>query len=90
VIELYDILESPINVYMMIELVQGDELGNAVEKIPQMSTDFVARVVARRVASAVRFMHSRNVAHRDLKPGLFCTISVFMCRFLLLKKLTVL
>ena len=66
IIALFDVVESPTSVYLMIELAQGRELGVLVAERPL--DDLAARIVARAFVGAVRFMHGRCVAHRDLKP----------------------
>ena len=67
IITLLDAFESPTHVELVLELMDGGELyGRIASKgaFPEPA----ARVIARRLVDAVKYMHKNNVVHRDLKP----------------------
>lgn len=53
--------------YLVMELVEGQDLRNIMAGRPAMSPDRVAEVV-RQIASALGAAHAHGVIHRDLKP----------------------
>jgi len=54
--------------YMVMEYARGGELGNYLNKA-KILTEFEARRVFKQLHEAVRYIHSKNVVHRDLKPN---------------------
>lgn len=64
---LYDTYETPLEVYLVMELVTGgdlfDEISNSVKFDEPMACGFV-----RDIANALQYLHKRNIVHRDLKP----------------------
>ena len=68
IIKLYDHFTSGTNFLMILEYCSGGSLQNILENgkglpLPQ----FVS--YARQILSALAFCHSKNIAHRDIKPG---------------------
>jgi len=51
-----------------MEYARGGELGNYLRK-EKILNEFEARRVFKQLHEAVRYIHSKNVVHRDLKPN---------------------
>jgi calcium/calmodulin-dependent protein kinase I len=67
IVELADVYEDRLKVYLVMELVTGGELfDRIVEKGSYTEKD--ASSLIKQVLEAVDFMHDKGVVHRDLKP----------------------
>lgn len=55
------------NLCLVLELIEGDELGEMVEEYDRMDPTFVQNIV-RDLVSAISYMHSVGVYHGDIKP----------------------
>lgn len=67
IVELWEVLETPDSVNLVMPLCQGGDLYSLLEargKMPEAS----AREVFQQIASALAFCHSQGVLHRDIKP----------------------
>lgn len=64
---LYDIYETPLEVYLVMELVTGgdlfDEISNSVK-----FEEPIASLFTRDIVNALQYLHKQNIVHRDLKP----------------------
>jgi serine/threonine protein kinase len=67
IIELYDVYISPDKIYIIMELMEGGELFDYVVQKGTLTEEEASRIV-RKVTSALVYMHSKNVIHRDMKP----------------------
>ena len=67
VLRLHDFFEESPSFFLVMELMEG---GDVFERIVQKTqyTEIDARDMARSLLAGVGYMHSRSVAHRDLKP----------------------
>ena len=54
--------------YTVMEYARGGELGNLISK-KQILSEWESRRIFKQLHEAVRYIHSRNVVHRDLKPN---------------------
>jgi len=63
----HDVFFANRKVHMIIDLCQGGELWQRVVNRSQMN-EALAAVLCKQMLSAVRYMHSSGVCHRDLKP----------------------
>ena len=66
IIGLYDVFDTPENIFMVLEMVHGGELlDRLIEK--SAYTEREARDVCKIVMEAMQHCHDHKVAHRDLK-----------------------
>jgi len=67
IISLHEMIEAGNKLYFVMELVTGGELfDRIVEKGSYSEED--AKVLVRKIVSAIDYLHKQNIAHRDLKP----------------------
>jgi hypothetical protein len=66
IIQLYDVYISEEKIYIVMELMTGGELFDYVVQKGTLTEEEASRIV-RMVTSALVYMHSKNVIHRDLK-----------------------
>ncbi|XP_028638426.1 sperm motility kinase Z-like [Grammomys surdaster] len=67
IISLLQVIETEENVYLIMELAQGEELLNRVRKAGYLKED-EARGIFIQLLSAIHYCHGKRVVHRDLKP----------------------
>lgn len=66
IITLYDYTEDADNFYMVIEYCAGGDLSEYIRK--KHITESLAKNFMCQLISALQYLHSKNIAHRDLKP----------------------
>ncbi|MDP9234837.1 MAG: serine/threonine protein kinase, partial [Actinomycetota bacterium] len=54
--------------FMVMELVQGQDLGALLREEPRLDSDR-AVMIAAQIADALAYAHEAGVVHRDIKPG---------------------
>ncbi|MCO5586712.1 hypothetical protein L7F22_040654 [Adiantum nelumboides] len=67
VVQLYEVLASKTNIYIVLEFVTGGELFDKIFHQGKLKED-EARKYFQQLINAVDYCHSRGVYHRDLKP----------------------
>ncbi|KAL7427659.1 hypothetical protein ACHAXH_002292 [Discostella pseudostelligera] len=67
IIQLYDVFITQDKIYIIMEFMSGGELFDYVVQKGTLTEEEASRIV-RKVTSALVYMHSRNVIHRDMKP----------------------
>jgi len=67
IILLKEVFESSSKLYLVMELVTGGELFNKIVEIGAYSEQ-IAKDLVRQIIHGVKYLHSLNIAHRDLKP----------------------
>ncbi|EFC37690.1 calcium/calmodulin-dependent protein kinase-like protein [Naegleria gruberi] len=69
IVELIDVYENGMKVYLVMELLTGGELfDRIVNKYPEGYSEDVAAELIRKIVSSIKYLHSCGVVHRDLKP----------------------
>ena len=68
VVELYAVIETADNLYIVMELVEGGELFDYVIDNGPYS-ESTGKDLMRKLVSTLGFLHSQGIVHRDLKPG---------------------
>ena len=75
IINLEDVIDTPDFLFIVLELAEGGEL---FEKIIDKTKFNVpeAKLHFYQIASAMQYLHSKNICHRDLKPEneLLCSL----------------
>lgn len=66
VIQLVEVYETPKKVFMVLEMCRGGELSDLLHQKYRLNEEEV-KIVMRRLAEAVVYMHDCEVVHRDLK-----------------------
>jgi len=76
IVQLEEVYQSPKKVYIVLEFCQGGDLFEQLDQQPDShyTEQQVARIV-REMLSAVRYMHSKGIVHRDLKLENFVFVS---------------
>jgi len=67
IVQLNEVYANPSKVHLVMEYLEGGELLNAICR-KQRYAENDARVVMYQVASALEYLHSKNIIHRDIKP----------------------
>jgi serine/threonine protein kinase len=67
IIKLYEIIETPKEIYLVMELCKGGELFDYINKSKRLS-EKEARRIFKQLISAVEYLARTRVAHRDIKP----------------------
>ncbi|EGG23418.1 putative protein serine/threonine kinase [Cavenderia fasciculata] len=67
IISIYDIFQSDLHLYIVMELATGGELYEKLANDGSFCEDD-ARLIFNQLLDAVNYLHVRGIAHRDLKP----------------------
>lgn len=68
VVQTLDIFETPYDLFIVMELMNGGSLDRRMHKYNEPITEHEARIVMCRLFSALRHLHLRNIVHRNVKP----------------------
>jgi len=73
ILKLIEMYEDAENVYIVMELVDGNELFDRIVDRGYYSEKSTVHIV-KQILEAIRYLHEHNIAHRDLKPeNLLCS-----------------
>ena len=67
VIKLYAFMESDLEFYLVIDLVQGCDLMRLIQREGMLNLHAI-RFYAANVVEALDYLHNNCIAHRDIKP----------------------
>ncbi|KHM98821.1 SNF1-related protein kinase catalytic subunit alpha KIN10-like [Glycine soja] len=67
IIQLYEIIETPIDIYIVMEYAKSGELFDYIVEKGRLQED-EARNIFQQIISGVEYCHSNMVVHRDLRP----------------------
>jgi serine/threonine protein kinase len=70
IIRLYDFIETPKTLYVVLELVFGGDLfDRIVAQDGKGFTEEVSRHMFEQMLAAIKYLHSKNIVHRGQSPG---------------------
>ena len=67
IIKLYEVMETPKNIYLVMEYCDGGELFDYIVSKQHLS-EKQACVFFQEIIDALTYLHSQNIVHRDVKP----------------------
>ena len=67
IVQLYDIMESKMNLYFVMEYCKGGELFDYIVKKKRL-LEKEACIFFQQIINGVEYLHSQGIIHRDLKP----------------------
>jgi len=67
IIQLYEIIETPKQLYLIMEYASGGELFDFIVKLNRVNENDGCRLL-QQILAGVEYLHELNVVHRDLKP----------------------
>ena len=67
IIKLYEVIETPQKIYLIMEYCEGGELFDYIVK-KQHLTEKQSCIFFHEIIDALEYLHSLNIVHRDLKP----------------------
>ncbi|XP_064783174.1 serine/threonine-protein kinase DCLK2-like isoform X2 [Oncorhynchus masou masou] len=76
IIQLIDEVDTPTELYLVMELVKGGDLFDAITSSTKY-TERDASVMVFNLAGALKYLHNMNIVHRDIKPE-----NLLVCEYL--------
>lgn len=67
VVKMFDVVDSGDSVYIILELMQGGDLLSRITKSTFLSEN-VSKLFFYQMCHTIKYLHDRNITHRDLKP----------------------
>jgi tRNA A-37 threonylcarbamoyl transferase component Bud32 len=68
IVKVYDICRDGEAPFIVVEYVEGDDLGSLLKRAGRMGEEFTRRM-AEQLLRALAYAHRRGVIHRDIKPS---------------------
>ena len=60
-------IDTATNMYLVLELVHGGDLFDAITRVTRFS-ETQSKIMIKHLASALAYLHAMSVVHRDVKP----------------------
>lgn len=60
-------IDTPTNMYLVIELVRGGDLFDAITRVTRFS-EMQSKIMIKHLAAALAYLHAMSIVHRDVKP----------------------
>lgn len=60
-------IDTITNMYLVLELVHGGDLFDAITRVTRFS-ESQSRIMIKHLASALAYLHAMSIVHRDVKP----------------------
>lgn len=67
IVRMHEIVDSSDSVYITLELMKGGELLTRIQK-KRFLAEANSKVFFYQICRAIKYLHERNITHRDLKP----------------------
>lgn len=67
IVQMYEDYDTPRNIYLVMELIKGGDLFDAISSSVKFTED-VTRSYVKDIAKSLAYLHRRKIVHRDLKP----------------------
>ena len=67
IVKFYDYIETNLKIYIIMEYIKGGTLKHLIETKHSFSEN-EACIITEKLLSAIAYIHSKNVCHRDVKP----------------------
>eukprot|EP01103_Thecamoeba_quadrilineata_P013341 TRINITY_DN3682_c0_g1_i1.p1 TRINITY_DN3682_c0_g1~~TRINITY_DN3682_c0_g1_i1.p1 ORF type:complete len:492 (-),score=66.78 TRINITY_DN3682_c0_g1_i1:151-1605(-) len=67
IVQLYDVIEVPSYLYIVMEYCSGETLDNYISKL-QIVPEKDARYIVKETAAGLIYLYKLNIIHRDIKP----------------------
>jgi 5'-AMP-activated protein kinase catalytic alpha subunit len=67
IIQLYEIIETPRQLYLITEYVPGGELFDYIVKNQRLSEEEACKFY-QQIISGIEYLHELGIVHRDMKP----------------------
>jgi hypothetical protein len=75
IVKLYDVIDNEDYMYMFMEFMQGGSLKDLIidryqnDSSEYLFQDHECSLIMRGILEGIDYLHSRNIMHRDIKPG---------------------
>jgi len=60
-------IDTITNMYLVLELVHGGDLFDAITRVTRFS-EAQSRIMIKHLSSALAYLHAMSIVHRDVKP----------------------
>lgn len=63
----YELLEDDKNYYVITEYIRGGSVMNRLKQNGKPYSEWITYIIVKQILEALDYIHSKNIAHRDLK-----------------------